>query len=130
MPEPVRARAGISVTALLFAACSDPVGPPPVTTYGVRLNGSTAQHGAVMLTLRNVPASATFTPAGGIVLHVRPSADGRSFSLLVAGDLTRSPLVTLSMPRASAQLGQVVELANQDGSLVTAGLPSVVFTAQ
>lgn len=120
----------VILTLALVAACNDTNGPPPITSYGVRLNGATADLGAATLTLRNIPPATTLTAAPGIVMHSRKSADGQSFSVLVAGDLTRPALITFSMPRASTQTGTVVELAKQDGSLVNGVLPSVVFTAQ
>jgi hypothetical protein len=119
----------LAAAALLTSACGDGAGPA-ITTYGLRLNGVSSQHGAAMLNLRNLPANASFTPAPGVVVHARRTLDGQAYSLLVAGDLTRVPLLTFSMPRSSSQLGNVVELANNDGTLVNSGIPLVEFVAQ
>lgn len=122
---------GIALLAALMlpAGCSDTTGPT-TTTYGLELTGATAQHGAAVLTVRNVPANLTFTGSPGVIVHARPAATGQGYTLLVAGDLTKKPLLIVTMPATSSQAGTVVELANTDGTLVTGSLPSVVFVAR
>lgn len=119
---------GIALLAALMlpAGCSDTTGPT-TTTYGLELTGATAQHGAAVLTLRNLPANLRFTGSPGVIVHARPATTGQGYTLLVAGDLTKKPLLTVPMPTASSQTGTILELANVDGSLVTGSLPAVVF---
>ena len=123
------ARCILGSAIVLLMACNDASGPN-TATYGVRLAGVTTDHGAAMVVLRNLPPNTPLTAGAGVLLHQRPLPDGSSIAVFLAGDLTRIPLLTYSVPRTPAMTGTVTELARQDGSLVTGPLPTLTIRIQ
>lgn len=131
MTHAIRSRCSslaIAMLALAFVACSDALSAPSVVTMSLRLQGASPSHGGIMIDVRGLPERADFIAASGATLLVRRTADQRGWSVLVAGDLTRSPLVTITSSGADGAVrGTVLELADQRGQLLTTGLPSVVI---